>query len=115
MKFRLFSVLLISTLALGGCNSTQSLYHWGGYEEQVYRMYAKPEKATPAQQVEVLEKDMQIAKANGLSVPPGFYAHLGYQHYQMGDTNRARSYFELEKQTFPESTTYVNLMLKKIK
>lgn len=115
MKLTFFGALLTSAFVLSGCNSTNNLYHWGSYEDQVYGMYAAPEKTTPAKQVEALEKQIERAKEKGLPLPPGFYAHLAYQYFQMGDSMKARSYFELEKQTFPESTAYVNLMLKKIK
>ena len=106
-------LLLLSLGLLSGCaTSPAGLYHWGSYQEQLYTQYSKPEKATPERQIAALERDIQKAKSANKSLPPGFYAHLAYQYLVTGNKSKATEYLMLEKQLFPESTTYVDLMLK---
>lgn len=105
--------LLLSVGLLGGCTTpSPSLYHWGSYQEQLYNQYSKPDKATPERQIAALERDIQKAKSANKSLPPGFYAHLAYQYLITGNKSKATEYLLLEKQQFPESTVYVDLMLK---
>jgi len=95
---------------LAGCAS-QTIYSWGSYENQVYLMYAKPDKATAELQVAQMDEDFEKARSKNKPVPPGFHAHLGYLCYQLGKGDRARQEFEAEKAAFPESTVFVDRML----
>ena len=45
---------LLAAILLTGCAADKSIYSWGGYEEQVYRMYSKPDKATPEIQIKAM-------------------------------------------------------------
>lgn len=106
-------LLMLSIGLLSGCaTSSPGLYYWGSYQEQVYTQYSKPDKATPERQIAALERDIQKAKAANKPLPPGFYAHLAYQYLVTGNKTKATEYLMLEKQIFPESTVYVDLMLK---
>lgn len=107
-----FLSLLLSLGLLSGCATSTSLYHWGSYQEQLYTQYSKPDKATPERQIAALERDIQRAKSSNKPLPPGFYAHLAYQYLVSGNKSKAVEYLMLEKQLFPESTVYVDLMLK---
>lgn len=112
------SILLLSmtlSLTLVGCVSApKSLYSWGEYPQQTYLSLSLPEKAQPQDQIRKLEKDVEIAKGKGLSVPPGLYAHLGMQHLNMNDVPKAIQYFELERQVYPESTVMMDRLLLKL-
>jgi len=101
-------------LLLSGCASNPQLYYWGGYEQQVYDMYIVPDKATPEQQVESMEADVERARSKGKPLPPGFQAHLGYLYYQLGKLDLARSSFESEKAAFPESAVLMDRFIKRL-
>lgn len=110
---RLFIAIALGAL-LSGC-ATQTKYYWGSYEELLYDQYNSPGKATPEYQIEKLEADVQKAKSKGLPLPPGFFAHLGYQYLQAGNMGAARTCFNTEKTNFPESATLINRFTKKLK
>lgn len=103
--------LLLVLLLLAGCASQPMLYTWGSYEDLVYTMYAKPDKATPELQITKLEEDFQKARAKNKAVPPGWHAHLGYLYFQTGKLDQARQEFETEKQNFPESAVFMDRLL----
>jgi hypothetical protein len=108
------SLFLIVTTFVSGCAS-HSIYYWGDYEELIYTQYHEPGKATPEYQIEKMQADIQRAKSNNKALPPGFYAHLGYQYLQLGKAGEARQYFETEKGNFPESAVLMDRFLKKLK
>ena len=109
---RILSLFAFS-FAISGCVSTK--YYWGEYENIIYTQYQEPGKATPEVQIQKLEKDIQKAASKNQPLPPGFYAHLGYQYLQVGKAAEARQYFTAEKKAFPESTVLMDRFLKKIK
>ena len=96
---------------LVGCSTPTTIYSWGRYEDQVYALYAHPEKATPELQVILMEGDYERARAKNQRVPPGFHAHLGYLYVQLGKLDRARRELETEKAEFPESTVFMDRLL----
>ncbi len=108
------SLVLALTIFVGGCAS-HSIYHWGDYEELIYAQYHEPGKATPEYQIEKMQADIQRAKSKNKPLPPGFYAHLGYQYLQLGKASEARQYFETEKGNFAESAVLMDRFLKKLK
>jgi hypothetical protein len=117
MPFKSFSknIILVFLLAsLSGCVAP-SQYYWGEYENLVYTQYQEPGKATPEYQIEKMRADMQKAKSQDKPMPPGFYAHLGYQYLQLGKTPEARKYFAAEKKAFPESAVLMDRFLTKLK
>ena len=79
MKIVLFLISCLATFSLVGCASSgpKSLYRWGEFPQQTYLMLSVPEKTSPQQQISLLEKDIEKAKARNEAVPPGLYAHLG--------------------------------------
>ena len=109
MRFFTFGALL-----LAGCASNNR-YYWGNYEDLIYTQYQEPGKATPEYQIEKMQADIQKAKSKNKPLPPGFYAHLGYQYLQIGRTSEARKSFETEKRQFPESTVLMDRFLNKLK
>ncbi|MBI3867569.1 MAG: DUF4810 domain-containing protein [Verrucomicrobia bacterium] len=113
-KISIVGVLLAAVL-LGGCAADKSIYSWGGYEEHVYRMYSKPDKATPEIQIKAMEEDYEKARSKNKPMHPGFHAHLGYLYYQTGKMDQARKQFETEKAGFPESAVLMDRLLAKLK
>ena len=111
------NIILALTIALAvvGCATHQPKYYWGHYEELIYDQYAEPGKATPEYQILKMEEDIQKARGWSLPLPPGFYAHLGYQYLLAGNGDEAKRAFETEKALYPESSKFLNRIAKKVK
>lgn len=103
-------LVLAAVLLLSGCAS-RGLYDWGSYEASIERMYLRPERFNVANEITRLSAEVRETAAEGLHVPPGKYAHLGYLHYMSGDQAGAVRYFEAEKRAFPESAVFIDGML----
>jgi hypothetical protein len=106
------SMLLMSGL-LAGCNSPKTLYQWEDYQPQVYE-YFKGEEPKEAQ-AEALERDLQKIKSTGKTPPPGYHAHLGLLYLSLGKDDQMVQQFRTEKTLFPESTQYMDFLLKNAK
>ncbi|MCA8299335.1 lipoprotein [Burkholderia lata] len=101
-----------AALLLAGCaSSTPPLYQWTGYQPQVYE-YFKGQKS-PQEQIDALEKALQEIRGKGHTPPPGFHAHLGMLYASVGSEQQAEQELQAEKQLFPESSTYMDFLLKK--
>lgn len=109
--------LAAATLLLTACASKDhSLYQWDAYQDQVYDGFQiESSNTSPEKQLQHLEEEQQKASAKGKALPPGFRAHMGYLYFQTGQLNKAAAAFEAEKHQFPESTTYMDLVLGKFK
>lgn len=103
--------LLLTATLLTGCASRPSIYQWGSYEEQVYKMYSAPETTSPKDQIAALEADLDKAFAANRPLPPGHHAHLGFLYFQDGQLDRAVASFETEKRLFPESRAYMDRLI----
>lgn len=109
-------VLLLAALAsaasLTGCvNQPQSLYHWEGYQQQVYQRFENTNSAE--EQIAALEESLQKARAADRALPPGFHAHLGMLYAEVGKADQVRQQFETEKTLFPESAQYMDFLMRK--
>ncbi|WP_175919512.1 DUF4810 domain-containing protein [Burkholderia pyrrocinia] len=101
-----------AALLLAGCaSSTPPLYQWTGYQPQVYE-YFKGQKS-PQEQIDALEKALQEIRGKGHTPPPGLHAHLGMLYASVGNEQQAEQELQAEKQLFPESSTYMDFLLKK--
>ena len=109
------SVKLIALLTLLSSCVSNTKYYWGEYENLIYTQYQEPGKATPDVQIQKMESDIQKAASKNKPLPPGFYAHLGYQYLQSGKAREARQYFAAKKKAFPESSVMMDRFLKKLK
>lgn len=106
-----FSVL-VSALLVGCVAPQQRLYQWESYQPQVYE-YLKGQGNGPEAQIAMLEKDMQKIRAKGGTPPPGYHAHLGLLYSQIGKDDQVVQQLRTEKALFPESTAYMDFLLKK--
>ncbi|NJO37422.1 MAG: DUF4810 domain-containing protein [Rhizobiales bacterium] len=89
-------------------------YAWGGYEDLIYAMYAKPGEATPEVQIERMSAGLQQGESAGYQAGPGVYAHLGYMQYLTGNVDAARDAFEREKVLYPESSAFMDRLLTQL-
>lgn len=109
-------VLLIALCAmffLSGCVTTaQPTYYYGAYPQTVYS-YFKADGATVTEQIDALNQIIEQASSNSLPVAPGLHAHLGMLYFEIGNGDQGLSHFELEKALFPESTAYIDFLIKR--
>lgn len=104
-------VLLAACTAVSACATQKSRYAWGGYEEVIYASYVSHNDVPAEKQVELLEKDYQVARSTNARMPPGWHAELGYLYYQLGKGDQARQELLTEKSEFPESAVFVDRLL----
>lgn len=107
------SLIVASSVLLAACQSApKTMYQWDAYQPQVYQHF---KGESPDQQIAILEKDLQIISAKGNTPPPGYHAHLGLLYSISGKNDLVAQQFENEKKLFPESSTYMDFLLNKIK
>jgi hypothetical protein len=105
---------ILVILSLTGCaGAPKPLYYWGSYQNQLYG-HLKGDKS-PEEQIAKLEADIEEARSNDLPLPPGFQAHLALLYGNTGNSQKMRTQLEAEKQHYPESSTFIDFLLKKFK
>jgi len=112
---KLTTLVLLSVVFIGCAGSPESLYFWGYYEDAIYDMYLEPGKSSLTDEILRLEEQIEQAATHGKSVPPGLHAHLGYLYANDGDYNTAVIHFKREKEKFPESTDFIDGILRRMK
>lgn len=113
LAIRAFSVIG-SALLFAGCATPKTLYQWERYQPQVYEYFNGQGKG-PEAQISVLEEDLQKIRAKGNMPPPGYHAHLGMLYSQIGKDDRLVAELLAEKELYPESSAYMDFLLKKLK
>ena len=105
---------LAGAAALVGCATpTPPLYLWGEFPKMQYE--ALRANGTPsAQRMVDIEAHREKAAAAHAALPPGFRAHLGMLKLANGDAGQARALWQAEKTAFPESTPYMDQLLKRL-
>jgi hypothetical protein len=96
-------------LAASGCAQKSALYHWGTYDESLYRHYKNPQEREAW--VESLKTAILEAEQDGRRVAPGLYAEYGYALYEEGKPKDSIVYFEKEKTKWPESRPLMEKMI----
>jgi len=113
MKRSIWLPATASAMLLVGCaaSTTPPLYQWSGYQPQVYEYFKG--QSPPQAQIDALEKALQEIRAKGDTPPPGFHAHLGMLYASVGKEQQAEQELQAEKNLFPESTAYMDFLMKK--
>ena len=107
-------VVLCGALVLGGCaQPVKPLYLWENFARQQYDALLGTPTAID-EQIRTLQSHADKARANGAELPPGFRAHLGMLQLSAGNAAEARSLWETEKTVFPESSVYMEQLLKRL-
>lgn len=110
------SLAALTVSLLAGCaTAPPTIYSWGSYEQVIYASYHSPQDVPAEKQVEILEKDYQLARSTNKRVPPGWHAHLGTLYYQLGRVDQAQQELLTEKAEFPESAVFVDRLLGNLK
>ena len=110
MRKLIICFIAIITL-LSGC-AVPNKYNWNGYDKGLYDAYKDPSQIKALQiklqsTVDLLEQQKQI-------VPPGMYAELGTLYLQEGLSDKAKLYYAKERDTWPESKTLMDLLIKNL-
>lgn len=109
---RLTGILIAAALVTGCASQSSALYQWEHYQSSVYE-YLKGDNKTD--QIAFLEEGLQKIHAKGKTPPPGYHAHLGMLYAGTGQDRLAIEQLETEKKLFPESTRFMDFLLKKYK
>ena len=111
------AMLAASALGSGACTtpSTPDQYYWGSYEACVAGLCRDPGGAHLQEEIRSLSSDIEKARVQGRPVAPGVHAHLGYLYYLGGNYESAALEFTAEKELYPESTVFIDGMLKRMK
>lgn len=111
----LISTLAFSILLMSGCATKKPLYNYGEYS-QAYYNYKKntsPESELALQKA-IEEAIQNVGDGQANRVAPGMYANLGYIYLKQGNSKMARESFIKEKTIYPESTHFMDRLIKKI-
>lgn len=102
-----------TVLLLAGCaGGSKPLYYHGNFHSNVYENL-KNEDTSVSKQIEKMEKYFSEAERKQLSAVPGAHAHLGMLLVHARQQNAAFREFETEKKLFPESTAFMDFLMKK--
>lgn len=98
------------------CASSQPpLYYWGGYTNATYEYIKGGNDEDMASLLSRLESAINedAAKSARQVPPPGLCADYGYLLAKSGENDKAIEMFKKEKAFYPESTPFINGILKK--
>lgn len=115
--YRTISLLVVVSFlsaTAAGCVSQPPLYRWGIYEDTMYQSYKNPGESDPIADAARLAEDVERTATEGLAVPPGVHAHLGYLYATQGDLGLARAHFDRELELYPESKTFIDGLLNRL-
>lgn len=101
-------------LVTGCAQPVKPLYHWDGYQRQIYE-HLKGEIQDPATQLQQLQTFADRAKAAGNALPPGYRAHVALVQLRLGRDAEAAQLLTAEKASFPESAPYMDFLLARMK
>lgn len=90
------------------------LYLWENFPRQQYNTLLRTDGGPDMEQITLLQAQAEKARAAGAALPPGFRAHLGMLQLTAGNVNEARQLWQAEKLAFPESTPYMDQLLKRL-
>lgn len=89
----------------------KTLYQWGGYQPALY-VYLRGSSTDLGAQVAQLEAQAQRSAAEGAAPPPGLHGHLALLYSKTGDDANAVRHLQIEKRLFPESSAFIDHLLK---
>lgn len=115
MKSKILATFIL-TIFFAGCASSKPapLYHWdGSYVSSIYNYLNDEYDAF--EQIQLLQKSIQMAYDNNTKVPPGLYAHLGLLYSNLGNRAQSIAYFDKEINLYPESKNYLEFLLNQNK
>lgn len=108
MKKLILSLMVV--LFLAAC-APPTLYYWDDYSVTLYELKSEPSDEHLAEHIETLQTIIAKSKEKNMRVAPGICGELGFWLAKSGKTKEAITYFEVEKQTYPESQLLMDSMI----
>ena len=103
-------LMLIPLVLLVGCASTK--YTWNSYDDNLYAYYKNPTQKERF--IERLKQTIVKAEQTG-KIPPGIYAEYGYMCFEGQNYKDAITYFQKERDLWPESQAFMDKMITNAK
>ena len=113
MKKVLISTLALIALLLSGCAGQKPMYDYGNYSESYYQLKQTGDAKSTGNWKASMEDTIKESNEQGLRTPPGINANLGYLYLKVNDTDKAITFFTTEKTLYPESTVFMDKLIKK--
>ena len=113
--FTVSSIMVAVVIMSSGCvkeKKAPPLYVWGNYQytSSAYGMFDKNPEVVD-RHLQELEVIMNDSDAKDQRVAPGIYAEYGQILYENSKRSDAKRYFLLEKNTYPESSLFIDRVL----
>jgi hypothetical protein len=89
------------------------MYMWESFPKLQYEALLASGNGS-SEQLAAMDEHAEKARASGAALPPGFRAHLGMLKLAAGDVDQARGLWRAEKLAFPESSPYMDQLLKRL-
>lgn len=113
---KIHAICLLSAITLAGCaTAPKPMYYWNDYSTSLYNYKKNPGDDTYASHKACLTKIIDDSNQNNTRVPPGIYAELGFMNMKEGRNDDAVNLFNLEMQKYPESSTFISMLIEKAK
>ncbi|STZ76046.1 DUF4810 domain-containing protein [Bergeriella denitrificans] len=107
-----YALPLAAALLLAACGSApKSMYYWKNYNDTVYQ-HLKNDDGSLGKQISKMEKYFNEANLKQQAVAPGAHAHMGLLMVAAGQPEAAYTQFEAEKNLFPESSIFMDFLMK---
>jgi hypothetical protein len=103
--------LLAATALLAGCAKPMK-YDWGGYDSGLYGYYKSPASADNFRVS--LEEQVKAVEGRKMRPAPGIYAEIGTLYLEKGDRTTAATYYQKERDAWPESRYLMETLLKSL-
>ena len=105
-------VFIAYALTLPAC--APSIYHWGEYENSLYKRQTDASEQGQMEAFKMLEVTIQEAEAKNYRVPPGVYADYGYFLFKQGKPDEAIMYLRKEAEIYKESKYLMDSVISRI-
>ena len=89
------------------------MYEYSNYSETYYQLKQTGDAESTEKWKTSLEESIEKSNARAIRVPPGIYTNLGYLYLKVNNTQKAISFFEAEKALYPESSIFMDNLIKK--
>lgn len=110
------SLVIALIIVFTGCKSgPKPLYNWGDYVNSSTNFGVNGhEKETLEKHLTELETIINDSESSDMRVAPGIYAEYAQMLFETNKKTKAKKYFILEQQTYPESTEFINRVMTKL-
>ena len=115
-KIGFWALVAADVLILAACGTTTPvMYNWYGYTNTTYQYVKEGDEDSNEKLLEVYQKIMDgQADTIRQTVPPGVCADYGYMLVKGGKVEEGKALLLKEKELYPESTAFIDNILKRI-